>query len=246
MMFARRQLCGDGSITARITSFSGAPVFAGIVMRETVAEDAKKVQMMINGTSSTLRREIRYTTGGQAFPSMMSSPLSRNWLRIVRTGNTFRGYTSADGLTWWYVMQVQVPMNSCIDMGLVLINGLPNQSGTATYANISVTGAGSGPVQVGGGMASAIAPEEGLDVQVYPNPGDGLVQVSTRGGYVGQGMRWEVYDQGGRRVWQRETGSSEEMIGEIDLRGMPAGLYALRVQLEDGKVITRRILIQQR
>ncbi|HRF38934.1 MAG TPA: hypothetical protein PK198_09095, partial [Saprospiraceae bacterium] len=63
--FAQRTLCGNGSITAQVTSISGALGWAGLVMRESNAAGAKKAQLLTN-LSSLHRREFRTTTNGAA------------------------------------------------------------------------------------------------------------------------------------------------------------------------------------
>jgi hypothetical protein len=242
-MLARRPLCGDGSITVQVTGIQGSLSFAGITMRESTAAGSRKVQMMINGISNTLRREIRYTTGGQAFPSIVSSPASRTWLRLVRTGNMFRGYTSQDGITWWYVLQVQVPMNNCIEMGLILTNVQPQQTGTATYANVMTSGATTGPVMISNeshtSLDSGMAPE----LQVYPNPSMGMINLEMTN-LLGQEVTVQVYDINGQLSLSRSVKEIGEPLMTIDLHELPKGVYLVRVTTPEGRLSTQRIVLQ--
>jgi FtsP/CotA-like multicopper oxidase with cupredoxin domain len=65
-------------------------------MRESNAPGAKKAQLMTN-LSNLSRREFRTATNGAAQPQQFPSQ-NRYWLRIVRAGNQFTMYVSANGM----------------------------------------------------------------------------------------------------------------------------------------------------
>lgn len=236
MMFAQRTLCGDGSITAHLSGLHGASAFAGLIMRESNAVGSRKVQLMVNRNSNLARREIRYQTGEQAFPSDFSNPASRSWLRIVRTGHIFRGYTSSDGISWWFVMQVHVPMNSCIELGMVLTNMQTGVTSTATFAGVQVVGSGGAPtaVTVGGAMATD------MEVRIYPNPAttELVVELPELEGISAYAL--ELYDMRGLLQMRRD---GEQVI---DVRALPAGVYVLRVISEGRPELIRRVVIGTR
>jgi hypothetical protein len=244
LMFAQHSLCGDGSITVEVTSVQGALPFAGIVMRETNAPGAKKVQMLVNRLSNYIRREIRLTTGGQAFPTQFTSPCERDWIRLVRTGNIFRGYVSDDGITWWYVMQVHVPMQHCIQLGLVLTNVQMNVQGIATFANLTMTGNGQGPVLVQPGIEMALDQPEPLDFRVYPNPVDAQLQVDLSA-YVGRPVHMEILGMDGKLLLVKEIAEVIDWVSELQLRSLPVGVYNLRIQSPGIANVSKRILIQR-
>lgn len=237
-LFAKRQLCGDGSITAQVTGLSGGAGFAGIAMRESTAIGSRKVQMSINRVSNIVRREIRTTTNGQAFPSDFSSPCERSWLRIVRTGNVFRGYTSMDGITWWYVMQVLVPMNACIDVGLVLQNMQAASTCQATFAQVSTTGGSPAPTAQHAGIAESLIG----DITVFPNPSGGQFSLDL-GNYAGEDLELVVYNSQGQPVWVRSCKDAPVLLDDINLQGLPAGMYQLSVRTNAMPGVTRRIII---
>lgn len=241
LMFAQYALCGDGSITAQVSGLSGGAAFAGIMMRESNAVGAKKVQLMINRSSNIARREVRYTSGGQAFPAEFSSPATRTWLRIERIGHNFRAYTSMDGLSWWYVMNVHVPMNSCIEMGLVLTNMLSGVQSTATYAHVSVTGSGGAPQVTLPGDAMDQLMGDALDVQVYPNPTEGDVRVDITG-QEARAVSLLVYDMHGR-LMHRQEAAGERISTGLDVRTFPKGVYTMVVMAEGLAPQTRRVVV---
>jgi hypothetical protein len=244
LMFAQYQLCGDGSITAQVTGLDGAQPFAGITMRESNDPGSKKVQLMINRISNILRREVRTTTGAQCFPTEFPSPCERTWLRIVRTGNMFRGYTSQDGQTWWYVMQVHVPMNSCIEIGLVLTNMQMNVQGNATFANVTVTGGQQGPVAMSPGIEQAQEDAALLDVRAYPNPVAGELQVDLSA-YAGRRVAMALYDIQGQLLMYREIAEVGVETEQLDMGNLPAGVYQLQVRSAGLPLRNLRVVVQR-
>src|SRR5690606_31531934 len=98
---------------------------------------AKKIQLTTN-LSNFSRREIRAITNGPSAPQQFPS-FNRYWLRLVRQGNTFIGYTSPNGTNWYQVMVVNIEMNQCIDMGMIVTNYNSNSTIVATFANVSYT-----------------------------------------------------------------------------------------------------------
>ncbi len=100
LAFAQYDLCGNGSITAQVTSITPLGLgWAGVTMRESNAAGAKKAQLMTN-LGAFSRREFRTTTVAAAYPQQFPSQ-NRYWLRITRTGNQFAMYISQNGTSWF-------------------------------------------------------------------------------------------------------------------------------------------------
>lgn len=246
LMFAQYTLCGNGSITAQVSGLDGALPFGGVIMRETTGVGAKKVQMMVNRQSNILRREIRMVTGGEAFPMDFSSPAERSWLRLERTGNQFRGYTSRDGLVWWYVMNVVIPMNECIEMGLILANMQQGVPGMGTFSHVSVTGSGQGIGLTEIGQVPDQDMQQVLDVRVFPNPSDGQLRVDVSA-FQGKDIQLTVYDLLGKVMFQRQylqQNGVDDML-RLELDRIPAGIYLLGVKTEGLPELSKRLVIQR-
>jgi hypothetical protein len=111
----QRQLCGDGELRARIVGLSGSG-WGGIQLRETNAVLSKKV-LLKNNMLPFIRREVRSQTGGQLQSQQLFLP-NQSWLRLVRSGNDFIGYSSADGQSWQSIFFFAIPMGQCIELGL--------------------------------------------------------------------------------------------------------------------------------
>jgi hypothetical protein len=243
LSFTGRQLCGNGFIEVEITNMTTNPgTWAGIALRESAAANARKVQLATNGVSSLTRREVRYTTGAQAFPAdFLTGP--RRWLRLERTGNVFTGYVSSNGLNWFFVMSVSVPMNSCIEAGLVL-SGASAGTVSATYANLLIGGIGDTPT-ISRPVMDDVAAEwvQPADFSVYPNPTSGELNVDLTH-YSGRAVSIELFNMQGQLLHVSRLDVADDVIEKIDLSGYSQGLYQVRVKSEGTPDITRRVVLQ--
>jgi len=238
--FAQRTLCGDGSITAHVTSINGNG-WAGVVMRESNAPGAKKAQLMTN-LSQFHRREFRTTTNGAAQPQQIGSN-NRHWLRIVRAGNQFTMYASANGISWFPVGAQNIAMSNCIQMGLVASNFTANSTVTATFSNVSFSGSNSGlgTGSIGQG-AESIEPLQSFEV--YPNPTGGELNVDLTQ-YIGRSVRMEVYSIEGKLLQFREIDEVQTAVEHLDLSQYAGGMYFIKVQSRELPAATKRVVMQR-
>ena len=235
LAFAQKTICGNGSITAQVSSITGGLGWAGVTMRESNAAGAKKAQLMTN-LSAFSRREFRTTTGGQAYPQQFPSQNSY-WLRITRTGNQFVMYISSNGISWSPAGAQTIAMNNCIEIGLVVTNYTPNSTVTATFANVSVTG--SNPVR-----PATIIQEDIFavaDFSIMPNPTSGWVEVDLSS-YSQRKVQMELYNLQGKLL--RST-NIESVKGkeEVDLTSFANGMYLIRVRAEGLPDVTKRVVV---
>ena len=240
LAFAQLTLCGNGSITARVTGISGGLGWAGVTMRETNDAGAKKVQLMTNlGTLS--RREYRTVTNGPATLQQFSSQ-NRYWLRLTRQGNQFIGHASPNGTDWFLVMTQSITMNACIEIGLVVTNYQQNSTVTATFANVSHTGSG------GQALAPPAIPDllqaapMTVDFSVFPNPTSGTLNLDLTQ-YIGLPVHIEVYNLQGKLLHFAEIQEVQTAIESLDLSGLHSGMYLVRVTTREFPVVTKRVVV---
>lgn len=137
--FLYQQLAGDGEISARIDGIEGADWFAaaGISIRDSLAPESANISLLAWSAGGTVLSSRNEFGAG-------SSPLGNNWspdanyVRLVRQGNMFSGYTSTDGINWSSVGDpLTVAMNSTVYVGLVTSGGLDDtQLGSASFSRI--------------------------------------------------------------------------------------------------------------
>jgi autotransporter-associated beta strand protein len=101
LRFAWKPLNGDGSLTARVTSFeasNGGKAVGGIMLRSSLLrESANVAATVISGGGVQFTRRLE--EGSYTEPSLhtLRAPY---WVRVKRVGNTFTGFRSEDGVNW--------------------------------------------------------------------------------------------------------------------------------------------------
>lgn len=101
LRYAWKPLRGDGSITARVTSFeasNGGKAVGGIMMRTSLRRESSNVAAtVISGGGLQFTRRLE--AGSYTEPALhtLRAPY---WVRVRRVGSTFTGFQSEDGVTW--------------------------------------------------------------------------------------------------------------------------------------------------
>jgi subtilisin-like proprotein convertase family protein len=227
-----QELCGNVELIARVTNVSGGG-WAGITMRETLDPGSKKVALKTQLTNN-IRREIRTTTNGGASILNLIRP-THTWLRLVRTGGNFVGYTSPNGSTWTFAFSATVSMTGCIQVGLFAESINANVVTTATFDNVQVIGGVLPLIQAPQTpkTASVFSPE------VYPNPTTGEVNIDLEG-YADPIGTVKVFDAYGKMIMQQQLDGSP--LFRMKLDGAD-GLYFLSIEVEGEAPTTKRVVV---
>jgi glucose/arabinose dehydrogenase/regulation of enolase protein 1 (concanavalin A-like superfamily) len=138
--FVYQNLNGDGEIKARVQSVSNTDPYAkaGVMMREGLAANARNVLASISYSTGSAFQQ-RATVGGATTNAVTAGIAAPYWVRLVRSGNTFTAYRSADGLTWALQGQTTLALAAQLQVGLAVTahnNALLN---TSALTNASVT-----------------------------------------------------------------------------------------------------------
>lgn len=137
--FVYQSLAGDGQIVARVNSLENTDPWAkaGVMIRESLASNSKHAFMLIT-PSNGISFQSRTATGGSSSITAGGSVAVPYWLKVVRSGSTFTGYKSTDGISW-----TQVGSNTTISMGTSVYVGLAVTSHnnstlcTSTFSSVS-------------------------------------------------------------------------------------------------------------
>jgi autotransporter-associated beta strand protein len=101
LRFAWKPLVGNGSITARITSFeanNGGQAVGGLMMRTSLRrESANAAASVISGGGVQFTRRLEAASYTEPTLHTLRAPY---WVRVKRVGNTFTGFHSQDGVNW--------------------------------------------------------------------------------------------------------------------------------------------------
>ena len=138
--YTYRTLTGDGTLIARLSktrlSVNGK---AGIMMSETLGAGSKFASVLynFNGVWLQAMAYMRSTEGTQAQVSHSTITAVPLWFKLVRTGNTFTGYASSDGIVWTTISSAVIPMANTIVIGLINCSSDTTYLCTATLDNVS-------------------------------------------------------------------------------------------------------------
>ena len=142
LRYAYTRVSGDVEIVARVASLenTGAWPKTGLDVRESLAGGSRHVGM-ITTLANGLQFLRRAATGGStAATGAAASPSAPVWLKLVRSGNVFSGYRSADGAAWTLVGSATVSMNAEVLVGLIASAYTNNKLNVTTMDNVRVTG----------------------------------------------------------------------------------------------------------
>jgi YD repeat-containing protein len=139
--FLYQPLSGDGAIVARVVSFQGGGSYpkAGVMIRETLAAGSTNAYTSHQGAgSAAILFQYRSTTGASTVQSTGSGSLPY-WVKVVRSGNSFSGYMSSDGVNWVQVGGTQtITMAQNVDIGLAVASSTTTGLATATFDHASL------------------------------------------------------------------------------------------------------------
>lgn len=143
--FAYQPVSGDQTIIARVASENGTQGYAkaGIMFRETLNSNAVEASVLIT-PSNGVAMEVRPTTAAATInmTGWIKGVLPPQWVRLVRSGNTFTGSYSTDGSTWTQLASTNVVMATSADAGLAVTAHSNTSLNTAKIDNVSLTGSG--------------------------------------------------------------------------------------------------------
>jgi chitodextrinase len=120
--YSYRTLSGDGYMVARVTSLQNTDPWAkaGIMVRNSLTAASQHVFACIT-PSNGVRTQFRSNDGGSSSDVNIGTGIAPVWVKLERTGNTFRTYRSNDGVNWGNALStVTVSMNSNVYIGLAV------------------------------------------------------------------------------------------------------------------------------
>jgi regulation of enolase protein 1 (concanavalin A-like superfamily) len=168
--YVYQPVTGDLDVVARVRSISEAHAWskAGVMIRETLAPGSRHaVALTSAGKGHAFQRRTEsngwssHTSGGSGKPPV--------WVRLVRTGNSFEAFRSADGTTWTSMGTDVIPMGETVYVGLAATSHNVLQATTAVIDSVRIT------------SASGAAPEEPAEAStavVITAPADGTSYVA--------------------------------------------------------------------
>ncbi len=137
--FDYQAMTGNGTVTAKLNSQTSASSYikAGLMMRNSLS--SADAMAMVSDPAPGPLFEWRTVAGGTAAQDATSNANNAPyWLRLVRSGNTFLGYSSRNGTTWTLVGSQTIAMGSTIYVGLALSSHDTSAPATAVFSNVVI------------------------------------------------------------------------------------------------------------
>jgi hypothetical protein len=117
--YVYKPMYGDGSITAKVSLDSASSHGrAGVMMRETLAFNAKDVFSLVVPNNSIALFGFRSATGGHTTNVSTQGITGPTWVKLVREGNVFTGFVSNDNKNWKQTGTTTMNMPNEIYVGL--------------------------------------------------------------------------------------------------------------------------------
>jgi regulation of enolase protein 1 (concanavalin A-like superfamily) len=144
--FAYKTLSGNGSITAKVESLTRSDPWskAGVMIRESLEPGSKHASCVVTPDNSC-SQQYRSTTGGASGSTDWTGAAvtAPYWVRVTRTGNSFKMETSPDGKTWKALGNDQtIQMVANVYIGLAVTSHSTGAYSTAEFSNVTTTGTG--------------------------------------------------------------------------------------------------------
>jgi endonuclease/exonuclease/phosphatase family metal-dependent hydrolase len=180
--FAYRMLSGDGIIATRVTGIDWTDAWAkaGVMMRESLSPSSTHAFMLLSaGNGVAFQR--RPSTGGGSLTTSGAGTGAPYYVAIVRIGNIFYGYQSADGSNWTMVGSEYIAMPTTIYVGVAVTSHSNGAIANGSFTPVDVVQSSPEPAP-----APAPAPEPD------PTPVTPASPPPSSGGTTLRMMQWNV------------------------------------------------------
>ncbi len=130
---------GDCEIIARVATLTGSDpdAAAGVMIRDNLNSNCQMVAMLLTNTSNAAKARRRTTVSGNTDDTTVAVSVPE-WVKVNRTGNTFKLYHSGNGTSWTLDQTVTISMGTNTYIGLAVASDTSTLA-TATFDNVSLT-----------------------------------------------------------------------------------------------------------
>jgi endoglucanase len=139
--FAYVAVTGNCTMVARVASVQNIDGWskAGIMIRESMNASAANAYIAVT-PGFGVSWQTRSSTGGNSGNFATAGLVAPYWVKLVRSGTTFTGYRSPDGVTWTQQGTQSFTMASTAYIGLALTSHNNSSLCTATFDNVTAPG----------------------------------------------------------------------------------------------------------
>ncbi|SNS84335.1 Por secretion system C-terminal sorting domain-containing protein [Ekhidna lutea] len=240
--FTYQQLNGDGEIIARVNSLQNThrEAKAAVMFRESLDANSKFAMTavvanpLLTGTQAQL--EYRNSTGANAKGKGYNSVQTPEFIRIVRSGNTFTSYVSDTNGNWQQIGTRSVNMGQTAYVGLAVTSHSYGALSTAEFSDVQVTQTAQS-ASARRAESAKPANTSTYDYTMYPNPATNSIQVRNAGATL---RSIEIYSLSG--MLMKQVLPEQMSVITIDIASLPKGIYVMRMIPQDGEVVTNKFV----
>jgi hypothetical protein len=139
--YVYKSLTGDCTIIARVATQQNTHAWAkaGVMIRDGLAANAINASVFVTPSNGvTFQRRI--SVGGGTSAIVSSGGSAPYWVKLVRAGNSFSAFKSANGTSWTQIGATQtIAMGSTVQVGLAVTSHSNGTLSTATFTNVTAT-----------------------------------------------------------------------------------------------------------
>jgi hypothetical protein len=137
--YVSRGVSGAAQIVARVVSVENVHTFAkaGVMFRETAAAGSAHVLLDVRPNGSVEFMSRSATGAATAYLGGTTRPIP-GWLKLTRSGNTFTGEVSPDGIVWTVVGSTDVVLAANASAGLAVTSHTVAQLDHSVFDHVAV------------------------------------------------------------------------------------------------------------
>jgi hypothetical protein len=138
--YVSRSVQGDLTLIARVVSedWTNDWAKAGVMLRESTAANSRFIDVVVT-PGNGVALQWRSTPGGSSSNAQVTGVTAPEWVKLTRSGNSFAGFISDDGVTWTQTGSAQtINMASTVTAGLAVTSHDDTAVCTATFDNVTV------------------------------------------------------------------------------------------------------------
>ena len=138
--FVYQPWSGNGEIIARVLGVGNTDPWAkaGVMFRESLTAGSRHVMTVVTpGNGTAFQRRV--ATDGVSTHTAGPAVVAPYWVRLVRLGNRFEGYASADGATWTLIGVETNALPNTVYVGLAVTAHNNSLISTASFSGVQIT-----------------------------------------------------------------------------------------------------------
>jgi regulation of enolase protein 1 (concanavalin A-like superfamily) len=139
--FVFQPFSGDLIFSARVASQQNTSPLAksGLMIRQTTDDDSSFVDVVVT-PGNGVRMEFRPSTGAAALDITGPDLTAPCWVKLIRAGDLFTGYSSADGTNWTQIGATNISLSNPVSAGMIVCSHDPAQLNTSLIDDVSLLG----------------------------------------------------------------------------------------------------------